>query len=123
MDEYRDRPHSWAKLWKHHASQPQAEQVDELASTRGESWLSRYRGKISSEWLIPKALQMLEDAPDLYGEADRIVEGADWGVWQLTGILARNACAAEHKARRGLSCLNRSDQSDGPSTGGDLPTQ
>jgi len=98
LDAYRRRPHAWAKLWKHHAAQPQADRVNELASARNEPWLARYGGKISSEWLIPKALQMLEEAPDLYAAADRIAEGGDWVVWQLTGGLARNACAAGYKA-------------------------
>ncbi|MFQ5855864.1 MAG: ribulokinase, partial [Anaerolineae bacterium] len=98
LEAYRDRPHAWVKLWKHHAAQPQADRVNELASERGEPWLARYGGKISSEWLIPKALQMLEEDPEVYATADRIVEGGDWVVWQLTGELAHNACAAGYKA-------------------------
>ncbi len=98
LDAYRERPHAWAKLWKHHAAQPQADRANELALARDESWLPRYGGKISSEWLMPKALQMLEEAPDLYAAADHIVEGADWIVWMLTDTLARNACAAGYKA-------------------------
>ena len=98
LPSYRERPHAWTKLWKHHAAQPQADRVNELASARSEPWLARYGGKISSEWLIPKALQLLEEAPDLYLAADRIVEGADWVVWQLTGTLTRNACTAGYKA-------------------------
>jgi L-ribulokinase len=94
----RDRPHAWPKLWKHHAAQPQADRVNELAQAQGERWLARYGGKISSEWLMPKALQLLEEAPDLYVAAERIVEGGDWLTWQLTGTLARNACAAGYKA-------------------------
>jgi L-ribulokinase len=98
LEAYRDRPHAWPKLWKHHAAQPQADRLNALAVERGEAWLARYGGKVSSEWLIPKALQVLEEAPDVYAAADVIVEGADWFVWQLTGNLARNACAAGYKA-------------------------
>lgn len=94
---YRDRPHAWAKLWKHHAAQPQADRVNALAAARGDAWPRRYGGKISSEWLIPKALQLLEEDPELYAAAGNIVEAADWVVWQLTGVLARNACAAGYK--------------------------
>ena len=97
LADYRAQPHAWAKLWKHHAAQPQATRMNALAEQRGERWLARYGGKISSEWLIPKALQLLEEAPAIYGTAARIVEGADWVVWQLTGALARNACAAGYK--------------------------
>ncbi len=96
-EEYQDRPHAWAKLWKHHAAQPHADRVNAVAEEQGEKWLARYGGKVSSEWLIPKALQLLEEAPDIYAEAAYIVEGSDWVVWQLTGELARNACAAGYK--------------------------
>ena len=98
LEEFRVQPHAWTKLWKHHAAQPQADRVNQLAAARGEGWLSRYGGKISSEWLLPKALQLLEEAPEIYRAAARLVEGADWVVWQLTGQLARNACAAGYKA-------------------------
>ncbi len=90
-------PHAWPKLWKHHASQPQATRVTDLAASRGEAWLPRYGGRISSEWLLPKALQVLEESPDTFAAADLIVEGGDWVVWQLTGAFARNACAAGYK--------------------------
>lgn len=81
LEEYRDQPHAWAKLWKHHAAQPQADRVNELAFVRKEKWLARYGGAISPEWLIPKALQILDEAPELYSIADVIIEGADWIVW------------------------------------------
>ncbi len=48
--------------------------------------------------MIPKALQIYEKAPDIYTRMSTLVEGADWVVWQLTGRLARNACAAGYKA-------------------------
>lgn len=95
---FRSNPHAWAKLWKHHAAQKQADRVNRLALDRGEPWLSLYGGKVSSEWLIPKALQIFEEAPEIYAAAARIVEGADWITWQLTGKLVRNACGAGYKA-------------------------
>lgn len=98
LEAYRHRPHAWVKLWKHHAAQSQADRVNELALERGEPWLARYGGKISSEWLIPKALHILEEDPEIYTTTDQLVEGGDWVVWQLTGKLARNACAAGYKA-------------------------
>ncbi len=90
-------PNAWPKLWKHHAAQGQASRITDIAAERGEPWLKRYGGIISSEWLLPKALQILEEAPALYGEMDALVEGGDWVVWQLTGRFARNACAAGFK--------------------------
>ena len=94
---FKGEPHAWPKLWKHHGAEPEAERVTQVAAERGERWLSRYGGRISSEWLLPKALEIAVHAPRVYDAAERIVEGGDWVVWQLTGELARNACAAGYK--------------------------
>ena len=98
LAEHRANPHAWAKLWKHHAAQPEANRINELARERGETWLARYGGKISSEWFFPKALQILDEAPEIYEAADRLIEAADWIVWQLTGKETRNSCTAGYKA-------------------------
>lgn len=98
LAEWRDNPHAWVKLWKHHASQPQADQINETAREMGESWLNRYGGKISSEWFFSKALQILQEAPEVYHAADRLLEAADWVIWQMTGNETRNACTAGYKA-------------------------
>jgi L-ribulokinase len=63
LPDWRDNPHSWVKLWKHHAAQPEANKLNEIASELGYSFLDRYGGKISSEWFFPKAWQIL-DATD-----------------------------------------------------------
>lgn len=98
LPEWRHNPYAWVKLWKHHAAQPEATQLNETARQMGEPWLDYYGGKISSEWLIPKIWETLEKAPDVYAAADRYVEAADWIVWQLTGQEKRNACTAGYKA-------------------------
>ncbi len=64
LDELRAEPHAWVKLWKHHAAQPEADRINEVAAARGETWLPRYGGKISSEWFFAKALQILDEAPE-----------------------------------------------------------
>ena len=50
--EFAANPNAWVKLWKHHAAQPEADRINELAAKRGESFLARYGGKISSEWFF-----------------------------------------------------------------------
>ena len=97
---WRSHPHAWVKLWKHHAAQPQADRITDLAAQRGEPWLRRYGGRISSEWEFAKALQILEEDPELYAAMDRFVEAADWIVWQLCGVELRNACTAGYKGIR-----------------------
>lgn len=95
---YRDKPHAWIKLWKHHAAQPEADRINEVAREMGEPWLDLYGGKISSEWFFSKALQILDEAPEIYAAADRLIEAADWVIWQLTGQETRNSCTAGYKA-------------------------
>lgn len=98
LERFRDEPHAWVKLWKHHAAQPQADRINEVARQRGETWLQRYGGRISSEWFFAKSLQILEEAPHVYAAAERLIEAADWIVWQLCGRETRNACTAGYKA-------------------------
>jgi L-ribulokinase len=98
VEELRERPHAWPKLWKHHAAQGQADRITSLAEERGEWWLPRYGGRISSEWEFAKALQVLEEDAEVYARMDRWIEGADWIVWQLCGEETRNICTAGYKA-------------------------
>jgi L-ribulokinase len=98
LDDLRRGPHAWVKLWKHHAAQPEADRINAVATERGEPWLPRYGGRISSEWFFAKALQILDEAPEVYARGERLIEACDWIVWQLTGVESRSACAAGYKA-------------------------
>jgi L-ribulokinase len=98
LPELRPDPHSWVKLWKHHAAQPEADLINQTAEARGEPWLDRYGRRTSSEWFFAKALQILDESPGVYARADRLIEAADWVVWQLTGVETRNSCTAGYKA-------------------------
>lgn len=95
--EFQDNPHSYVKLWKHHSAQPHADRINELAHSRKEFWISRYGGKISSEWEFAKALQLLEESPEIYKAMRYWIEAADWIIWQLCGIYVRNICTAGYK--------------------------
>ena len=97
LEGFRDRPHAYVKLWKHHAAQPQADRINAVAARRGEPWLQRYGGFISSEWEYAKALEVLEEDHEVYERMDHWVEAADWIVWQLCGEYVRNACTAGYK--------------------------
>jgi L-ribulokinase len=97
LPELAGRPHAYAKLWKHHAAQPQADRINALAHGTGQPWIARYGGKISAEWEFAKALQLLEEDPELYGRTERWIEAADWIIWQLCGSETRNACTAGYK--------------------------
>jgi L-ribulokinase len=100
LDDFAERPHAYAKLWRHHSPQPQADRINAVAVERGETWLARYGGLISSEWEFAKALEILDDDPEVYHAIDHFVEAADWIVWQLCGNYVRNACSAGYKGIR-----------------------
>ncbi|WP_327096703.1 ribulokinase [Nocardia vinacea] len=97
VPEFAGRPHAYAKLWKHHAAQAQADRINTLAHERAEPWINRYGGKISAEWEFAKALQMLEEDPQIYARTERFIEAADWIIWQLCGLETRNVCTAGYK--------------------------
>ena len=96
-EQFRNEPHAYAKLWKHHGAQEQAHRIVALAKERGETWLPRYGGDLSSELLMPKALETLEKAPDVYATASQIVDAVDWITWQLTGTLSYAAGDSGYK--------------------------
>ncbi|SSC23952.1 Ribulokinase, partial [Klenkia terrae] len=100
LPEFAGRKHAFVKLWKHHAAQPHADRINALAAQRGEPWLPRYGGLISSEWEFAKGLQLLEEDPEVYAATEHWVEAADWIVWQLCGKYVRNACTAGYKGIR-----------------------
>ncbi|HEX5331815.1 MAG TPA: ribulokinase [Cellulomonas sp.] len=97
LPQFADRPHAYVKLWKHHAAQGQADRINDLAHARGEAWINRYGGLISSEWEFAKGLQLLEEDREVYDATEHWVEAADWIVWQLSGRYVRNACTAGYK--------------------------
>jgi L-ribulokinase len=97
LPQWRDHPHAWVKLWKHHAAQPEANRLNQIAAELGYDFLDRYGGKISSEWFVPKVWQILDEDPEIYDAAERLIEGSDWVVWQLTGVETRNLTTAGYK--------------------------
>ncbi len=97
-EEYKTNPHAYIKLWKHHAAQAQANRLNKTAKDMGEDFLKRYGGKISSEWMLPKIMQTLEEDKEIFDATDRFMESADWVVMWLTGNEMRNSCTAGYKA-------------------------
>ncbi|MEA2780821.1 MAG: L-ribulokinase, partial [Rhodospirillaceae bacterium] len=89
-----EEPHAYVKIWKHHAAQPWADRIN----AANPAFLELYGGKTSSEWVLAKAGQLVEEAPGLWDEAERFIEGGDWVVWQLTGREVRSKCQAGYKS-------------------------
>jgi L-ribulokinase len=96
----RKNVHAWVKLWKHHATQAEADAINELGARRGEEFINAYGGKYSSEWFFSKVLETVRQAPKVYDAATYFIEGGDWIVWQLCGEQTRNVSAAGFKGMR-----------------------
>ncbi|MBE6560242.1 MAG: ribulokinase [Ruminococcaceae bacterium] len=97
LDTFAHNPHAYVKLWKHHAAQPQADRINAIAAQRGESWQKRLGGKISPEFMLPKVMEILECAPEVYEAAELFIDAGDWINLLLTGEDHRSACAAGYK--------------------------
>lgn len=98
LDEFKNEPHAYAKLWKHHGAQSEADEITELAAKRGEKWLDSYGGRVSSEWLFPKLLETKRKAPRVYEKTAYYLEAGDFIVWQITGRKTHSSCMAGYKA-------------------------
>ncbi len=91
-------PHAYAKLWKHHGAQNEADDFTRVARERGEAWLGVYGGTVSSELMLPKILETARKAPSVYEKAWRFVEAGDWINMILTGVESHAAAFAGYKA-------------------------
>ncbi|HEX8978041.1 MAG TPA: ribulokinase [Solirubrobacteraceae bacterium] len=97
-ERWRTRRHAWPKLWKHHAAQPVADRLNLVAAERAEPFLSRYGGRISSEWYFPKLIEIWLEDREIYDACAAFVEATDWIAWHLTGHERRQRCTAAYKA-------------------------
>jgi FGGY-family pentulose kinase len=59
-------------------------EADDVSDT-GDPILRFVSGRVSPEWMLPKALWLKRHEPDVYRRAARIVECTDWMMFRLTG--------------------------------------
>lgn len=96
-EEYKEEPHAYVKLWKHHGAQPEADEINALAAARSEKWLPYFGGRLSSEWVLPKILEIMHDAPEIYNETYRFLEAGEWITYLLCGNEVHNPNLAGFK--------------------------
>ncbi|MEK4484736.1 ribulokinase [Psychrobacillus sp. FSL H8-0484] len=95
LKQHEANPHAYVKLWKHHEAEVEAKQLTKIA--QNEKWIQRYGGTISSEWMLPKIMEIANDDPALFEETAFFLEAGDWVVSKLTGSMTRNSCSAGYK--------------------------
>lgn len=82
---FADNPHAYVKLWKHHGAKDLTDRIESVARAFGESFPDRTGGRVSCELMIPKLLETLEKAPEVYRATDRFMNAGDFLVRVLTG--------------------------------------
>lgn len=70
-----------ALLWMDQRSSTEANDI----SATGDPVLRYVSGRVSPEWMLPKALWLKRNEPETYARAGRIVECTDWMMHRLTG--------------------------------------
>lgn len=70
-----------ALLWMDQRAHREAAEI----SQSGDPVLRYVSGAVSPEWMLPKALWLKRNLPQVFDKADRIVECTDWFMHELTG--------------------------------------
>ncbi|EJJ6354944.1 ribulokinase [Staphylococcus pseudintermedius] len=91
-------PHAYVKLWKHHGAQKEADKLFHHALKHKSKWLGYYGFNVSSEWMIPKIMEVMYEAPEVMEVTRNIMEAGDWIVNQLIGDNIRSNCGLGFKA-------------------------
>ena len=85
LDKYKNEPHAYAKLWKHHTSEKYAQEIERAALKYDSSILSVTGRKMTSEFLIPKLYEIFCEARDVYDDTYKFILGGDFIACLLTG--------------------------------------
>lgn len=88
-------PHAYVKLWKHGAAQRYADAINRVEGP----FLENFGGKLSGEWMLPKAAQIAAEAPEIWRRTEKFIEAGDWLVSRLTEREARSLDFAAYKAQ------------------------
>lgn len=94
LENFKDNPYAYASITRNLSAKKQANRFYEIAKEMDEPWLKYYGDMVSPEWLFPKILKIIDEAPRVYAEADYFIEVVDWLIWQLTGNQIRNSYSA-----------------------------
>lgn len=98
LEAFKNKPHAYVKLWKHHHAQPYATRIEEYAKLNAVEMIERYGNQVSSEWFFPKIMEVLHEDEEIFNMAHTFIEAGDWIVSCLVGDDVRSSCQAGYKA-------------------------
>ena len=90
LPSFRNRPHAWPKMWKHHAAAKEAAEITEAALAQNLPVVKKSGGAIGCESLMPKVLQIFHEDMATFQAAESFFELCDWIVSLLTGQEVRS---------------------------------
>ena len=82
---FKDNPHAYSKLWKHHGADKYAPLFEDAARKLCPYLLDMTGGCISGEFFFPKLYEIYKDAPEVYESASVFVNAGDYIASILTG--------------------------------------
>ena len=85
LGKYKNEPHAYAKLWKHHANEEYTKRISDIAEKHFPKIAKITGGKITSEFLIPKLYEIYLDAPEIYHDTYKFISAGDFAAHLLTG--------------------------------------
>lgn len=108
-DKYKDEPHAYSKLWKHHAAEKYTKAVENAAISYNSSILSVTGGKMTSEFLIPKLYETFCEAPELYNDTYKFILAGDYIASLLIGKKAIHSKSFSAKQHYNDTCFPSKD--------------
>lgn len=98
IEEYRNIPHAYIKLWKHHGAQNEAKKIEALHFEEGcFPAIDRYGHICNCEWALPKLLEVFDNAKYVFDEADYFCDLGEWIAWILTGSRVNSLYSSGYK--------------------------
>lgn len=85
LEKYKNEPHAYAKLWKHHADEKHTSRVRDALLLHGKSFLSVTGDKMTSEFMLPKLYETYCEAPSVYADAYKFISAGDFIASLLIG--------------------------------------
>ena len=94
--EFKSEPLAYIRLWKHHAAKNWAKKL-EIAGAKTD-WMKWYGSKVNCELLMPKVLELQNEAPKVWEATSVFCETAEWLCRFLTGTKYGSLMMAECNA-------------------------
>lgn len=85
LKEYKNDPHAYVKLWKHHAKEEYTQKILECAKKYDETLLSVSGNTVTSEFLIPKLYETFCESRKLYNATYKFLSAGDFVTSLLIG--------------------------------------